>query len=85
MLLQAPPASSEQANYQAEQRKDSTLKELIAYLKKETLPDDPELAEKLVARSSQFVLVDGVLYFLDHSHKDCRRVVTPCHLREKIL
>ena len=57
----------------------------MLYLQHDHLPDDPERAKKLVAKASQFILVDGILTFLDHNHGDRTRVAVPLHLREKIM
>ena len=87
LLLQAAPAptTDEQVDYSSEQLKDPELNELILYLRQDVLPDDPERAKKLVAKASQFALIDQVLIYLDHNHGDRRRVIVPPHLREKIL
>ena len=65
--------------------KDQDLKDLILYLQHNQILDDPDKARKLVAKASQFVLVDGVLSFLDHNRGDRRRIAVPVHLREKIM
>lgn len=74
-----------QTDYSLEQLKDPELKELILYLREDVLPDCPERARKLVAKASQFSLINGVLMYLDHNHGDRRRVAIPPHHREKVL
>ena len=51
----------------------------------ERLPDDPEQSRKLVAKVSQFNLIDGILFYVDGKRGHNRRVVVPHHLREKLL
>ena len=85
-LLELSPTAEDRAlDYGGEQKKDPGLKELILYLSCEQLPDDPEEAKKLVAKASQFVFYDGILYYLDHNRKGRRRVAVPLHLREKLM
>ena len=84
-LLHAAPTTGEQLDYSSEQLKDPELKELMLYLKQDVLPDNAERSKKLVAKATQFTLMDGVLIYLDHNHGDRRRVVVPLHLREQIL
>ena len=88
-LLQAEPADSEQQPtnnaYAQEQRQDETLREIILFLEHDQLPVDENRARKIALQSSQFVIVDDVLYFSDTKKDNRRRVVVPKHLRNKIL
>ena len=59
-LLQAAPANECQTDYSLEQLKDPELKELILYLREDVLPDCPEQARKLIAKASQFSLIDSL-------------------------
>lgn len=65
--------------------KDEELKALILYLKHQRVPGDPDRARKLMAKASQFALIDGVLMFLDHHRKERKRLAVPLHLRERIM
>ena len=86
-LLQLGPASSiqNQKDYSVEQLKDPSLKEVMELLGKGKLPDNPDQAVKVMAQESQFSLLDGTLYYIDHRHDNRRRIVVPCHLREQLL
>ena len=84
-LLQATPTVEVATDYSSEQMKDLSLKELMEYLGQERLPDDPEHSRKLVAKASQFTLIDGILFYVDGKRGHKRRVVVPHHLREKLL
>ena len=79
------PTGQDNLRYSAEQLKDSSLKEMVVYLEQDALPDDAETAKKLVAESSQFTLIDGVLYYVDHRRNNQRRTVVPQQLRETVL
>ena len=88
-LLQAEPADSERQPtnnaYAQEQRQDETLREIILFLEHDQLPVDENRARKIALQSSQFVIVDDVLYFSDTKKDNRRRVVVPKHLQDKIL
>ena len=71
--------------YGEEQRKDPTLLETIMYLQDGTLPEDSNRARRLAAQESVFVLLDGILYYVDQHHGNRRRVAVPTHLREQLL
>ena len=66
-LLAAPPQTSVLENdlYQ-EQRKDPKLAVFIHYLEDGILPQDEKEARKTVALATKFVILDKVLYFVDH-------------------
>ena len=72
-------------SFGSEQEKDPDLKELMLYLDHEQLPNDPERSRKLAAKASQFVLVGGILHYLDHSRGDRLRVAVPLQWREKLM
>lgn len=80
-----PPGVDEQENYGAEQGKHPNLKEMIDVLWNGVLPEDPDTARKFSAQECPFALMDGILYFIDANHSNCRRVAVPFHLQEKQL
>ena len=47
-----------------EQRKDQRLREILDYLEHGTLPRDDSEARKVAIQSSQFDVIDGILYLL---------------------
>ena len=84
-LLQAAPLASTQVDYYSEQAKDPDLRMLIEFLREGKLPENPTHARKVAAQESQYSIVDGILYYVDHRHDNCRRVAVPQHLRERLL
>ena len=68
-----------------EQRKDGSLRDLITYLEEGELPSDTKLARKIAAQATQFVILDGLLYFLDPKKSCKKRAVVPVHLRQKLI
>ena len=85
-LLAAPPQTSVSENdlYQ-EQRKDPKLAVFIDYLEDGVLPQDEKEARKTVALATKFVILDKVLYFVDHKKTGRRRAAVPSHLQERLL
>ena len=76
------PATDE---FGSKQRKDTVITEIIAYLEQDELPRDQKRARKVAAQSSQFALIDGILYYVDQVRNCQKRVVVPSHLRQSIL
>ena len=67
-----------------EQCKDPKIKEVMEFLSDGKLPEDQNTARKLVLQSSQFSLLDGVVYHIDHKTRH-KCVVAPKHLQEELL
>ena len=67
-----------------EQCKDPKIKDLMEFLSDGKLPEDQNTARKLVLQSSQFSLLDGVVYHIDHKTRH-KCVVAPKHLQEELL
>ena len=82
LLVADPGVATEMSCYSEEQRKDPDLCMLYNYLEKEELPEDDKVARKLVAQALHFVVVDGILYFVDPKGGGRKRVAVPDHLRE---
>ena len=75
------------SKFGVEQQKDAVLAAVIEYLTTGTLPpDNLSGAKRLVARSSELALVDGILY---HLGRKCsipnQQAVVPKHLRAELL
>ena len=49
------------------------------------LLDDVKLAQRIAAQASQFVIFDGVLYFLDPKRGNKRQAVVPIQQREELM
>ena len=50
---------------------------LVDYMEQGVLPSDERLAKKTVVESSQFSLMDGILYFVDGGRGSNPRIVVP--------
>ena len=71
---------------QREQRKDIELKNLIDFLTKRSLPEDPkEINVVLNAAKKGYYVVDDILYYEGPDMPNQRRVVVPTHLQQSIL
>ena len=87
-LLQAEPdfsALSDVNLFHEEQRKDSSIMEIIRFLEQGELPPEEKRAHKIPLQSSLFPLVDGILFFVDQKRNGQQRVVVPRHLQPKIM
>ena len=62
-----PPPTQSLNDFYKEQAKDLKLQKVLNYLDKGQLPHNNQEAKKIVARASQFAIVQNVLYFIDAS------------------
>ena len=60
-----------------QQRQDTKLKVLVDYMEQGVLPSDERLAKKTVVESSQFSLMDEILYFVDGGRGSNPQIVVP--------
>ncbi len=84
-LLNAEPACPVLDSFAVEQRKDSDLQEVIAFLEKEELPYEQKRARKIALQAPMFTIEDRILFYVDPKHQHQKRVVVPSHLQEQIL
>lgn len=68
-----------------EQRKDPKLKDIIEYIERETLPDDPQRARRIALERPRFGLLDGVLYFCETKPPYRMRMAVPECLQPLLL
>ena len=67
------------------QRNDSKIHGLYVYLEQGTLPPDEPTARHCVLESSQFTIIDGVLYHCDRNRGRTLCVVDPQVLCQPLL
>ena len=88
-IQEHPRGNSDQSHnchsFGTEQRKDQRLREILDYLEHGTLPRDDSEARKVAIQSSQFEVIDGILYLIDPKQRSHRRAVVPDQLRQQIL
>lgn len=78
MMQQTPP----QSDFSDEQRKDTILGAVIDYLTSGTMPQDNAEEMRLITRSPELTLVDGVLCHVGHKGTiPNRQAVVSTHLR----
>ena len=65
--------------------KDPQLRETIVFVEEGVLPSDEPRARKLALQANQFVVIDGILYYVDSKRGQQRRTVVPEHLRTTLL
>ena len=71
--------------FSAEQRQGASLREMIDYLELGVLPGDDVRARRILLQSSQFTVIDGVLYFIDPKQRSHKKAAVPEQLRQQIL
>ena len=49
------------------------------------LPEDPHVSKKIVARFDQFVILGGVLYFVEVKKHTRKRAVVPARLKQELI
>ena len=86
-LLQLEPQAGpiQQSTLADEQRRDGSLWPMIQYLEEGELPEDPQVSKKIVARSDQFVILGGVLYFVEVKKHTRKRAVVPARLKQELI
>lgn len=77
-----PPEGGE-VNLPMQQRADPELVEIIDYITKDTLPEDPVRARKLSLTRSQYTVIDKVLYFVEKDKT--LRVIPPASSRRQLF
>ena len=68
------------------QREDQDLVQLISYLEKKKLPEEPGEVKKVVTQAQKgFYLLDGILYLENNDVSGIRRIVVPQNLKQEVL
>ena len=78
LLVQTPSLTdvNPPANLASEQLKDPVIKELYEFMTSGKLPEDPNRARKSALQSSQFAVVNGIVYCINPK-TGCKRAVVP--------
>ncbi len=80
-----PIKDTSQDSFAAEQRKDTSLREIVDYLERGTLPSNTDRSRKLLLQSTRFQILDGIIYFIDPRQRNHQRAVVPIQLRQQVL
>ena len=84
--VHSPESEAMLHQVQSEQQKDPDLAKLMDFLTDKTLPVDPCDTSIVVGLAKKgYYVVDGILYYEGAEVDDCRCVVVPSHLRQKLL
>ena len=67
------------------QVEDNQLSQLRQYLQDGELPEDGKQAKRLVLEKERFVILDGVLYYVDPGGQHRLRIAVPKKLRETLI
>ena len=80
-LLQKDPDDTTNCNngFNQEQLKDPALYPIMTYLTEGALPEDSQLAERIIVQASLYTMADGILYYIGQ-RKDSIPKVVACTL-----
>ena len=85
-LLKADHVRVRTEGLAAEQQRDKELVEILLYLENGELPPEAKQAHLIVLQSPLFSIVDGILFLVSPTKKNCsRRAVVPRHLRGQLM
>ena len=84
-LLESPPLTLPTGDFSVEQRKDPSLKTIIDFHEQGTLPEEEQVAWRVILQKPVFTLEAGILYYLDPRQGHQRRAVVPQQCREQLL
>ena len=71
-------------SFHEEQLRDPTLHPIMAYLFEGVLPEDSQLATKMIVQASLYTMADGILYYI--GHKDSvPKVVVPSEYKKRLM
>ena len=84
-LLESSPTVGEQSDLKEEQRKDTSIQEIIAFLQQNVVPANEKKAHKMALQGPLFCIVDDILYFVDPKKDGGQRIVLPKQLQRKVM
>ena len=67
------------------QPQDSELVPIISYFEDGNLPEDDQLARRIVLENNHFTVIDGLLFFVDTQGSNNWRLVVPKKLQEVLV
>ena len=76
-LLESPPLTPPTGDFSVEQRKDPSLKTIIDFHEQGTLPEEEQVARRVILQKLVFTLEAGILYYLDPRQGHQKRAVVP--------
>ena len=67
------------------QGQDSELGQIVQYVQEGVMPEDSKVQRCVLTEKGRFVVLDGILYYVDPARKDRTRLVVPRVLRQKLM
>ena len=68
-----------------EQLKDPALCPIMKYLSEGVLPEDTQVAAKVIVQASLYTVADGILYYTGQKKDSTPIVVVPCDYKKKLM
>ena len=85
MLSRPPNTNDDFPSFADEQWSDSQLQPIILYLRDGELPDDINLAKKIVAESALYTIAHSILYYVGPKSSEIPRAVVPMALQQQVM
>ena len=87
ILLHKDPDDAINCNngFHQEQLNDPALHSIMTYLAKRVLPEDSQLAERIIVQASLYTMADGILYYIGQRKDSAPNVVVPSENKEWLL
>ena len=63
--------------FHQEQLKNPALHPIMTYLAKGVLPEDSQLAERIIVQASLYTMADGILYYIRQRKDSIPKVIVP--------
>ena len=67
------------------QGQDSELGQVVRCVQEGVMPEDSKVRRCVLSEEGRFVVLDGILYYVDPARKDRTRLVVPRVLRQKLM
>ena len=86
VLLSRPPYATDGfPSYADKQWSDRELQPMILYLRDGELPDNVNLARRIVTESALYTMADNILYYVGSKSSEIPRTVVPADLQQQVL
>ena len=86
LLHKKPDDDTNSSNsFHEEQLRDPALYPIMNYLSKGVLPEDSQVAAKLVAEASLYTMADEILYYIGQKKDSIPKVVVPSDYKKRLM
>ena len=72
-------------SFHEEQLRDPALCPIMNYLSEGVLPEDSQVAAKLIVQASLYTMADGILYYIGQKKDSVPKVVVPSEYKKRLM